>query len=546
MFVISKTTDAQVLIRFYIEELKLPVKSIHSYRLGEEYQLFWTNVRAVDNLTVYKNGFVIGKVAFNQPHSDHPYDYKDMEIPSDINPLLNFVVVKKNDRGWKIEPGEQGAIYYSGEAISDYTLLLALLHGVSPDRYGVGMLVATGYFIANATLFSAIKRVKYLHGITLPEMSEYRCADFEPVVNNDREMIRHLVSLLPVDIKASISLSGGMDSRFVLGLLTKKSIVPNAYTLPSEETGLVEDICKHLHLKLHVQRADGMHNFQYTLRTDARIYSSGGNYHKMIHEFMPDHYIFNGLCAEPALKNVYSSVWKDFRVKKTEVINQIIALVYLGDVCEEIKGVNIRKSELKQKYKELFSDLTIMAESLKKHEITRLFNHFNRSLNWVQAHTMDLSYTIYPLFLLANKRAVELGIRSPLYNNLYADRLRRMNVSLLPGCNVNYSGNRPFNGKSFLIRDIYKIYHEYFSRVFVYLKNRNEGRKGGRISERTRFELEEGKGFEQYFTHPLNELLSRPEVRKNTKRAALTVNNVLLLSEKYRVYRNDIIANQSH
>lgn len=543
MFLISRSPGLIKVFEFYLRELEIESHSIFRFPLKNNFELLWTSVKTTDNLTVFKDGFVIGKTDFQQVYHTEPYERVAEVMPEKLHPLLISTMVKMTAEGFEVQPGEQTGIFYSENSISDFSLLIALLENRKPYLEAVGMLAATGYFLGNVTLFGGIQRIGYLQKLQMPDCKEIRHSEFLPQKNNDDLMVERFLEVIPEKINTAISLSGGMDSRFVLGLLFKKGYKPLVYSRVCDEEDIIREICSKTGLSVTFTNFPEMNDFTYTVRTDARIYHRGGNYYRMINDVKVDEFIFNGLSAEPALKHAYKSVWKNPFVPKRKLLSRLIDFGYLGEVGEVINGLLIDKNSLRSYYKTCLEYIGQGLELKKKHEITRLYDHYNDCINWSHAHTADLTYNRYPLFLLAHKEAVELGIRSPFFAGLNNDRLRKLNNQIIPHCPVNYSNGRSFYPKPALFNAIYKVYVEYIQRFMVflsYIKKRRQGTSKKYIKPEFIQSFQTSPGFMEFFDRDMAALQESSDVTGNVKRAAITVNNVLKLHHKFESLNKDM------
>jgi len=543
MFLISQNPDSKRVFEFFLQEMEVEIHSVFRFPLKNDFELLWTSAKTTDNLTVFKDGFVIGKTDFQQSFQTEPYERPEEMMPKKLHPLLISTVVRITQKGFEVQPGEQTGIFYSEKSISDFSLLIALLENRQPYLEAVGMLAATGYFLGNVTLFQGVQRISYLHKLEMPGCKEIGHSEFQPQKNNDDLMVQRFLEAIPENINTAISLSGGMDSRFVLGLLFKKGYKPLVYSRVCDEEGIIKSICDKTGLSVQFTNFPEMNDYTYTVRTDARIYHRGGNYYRMINDVKVDEFIFNGLSAEPALKHAYKSVWKNPFVPKRKLLSRLIDFGYLGEVGEVINGLKINKDALRSYYKTCLGYIGKGLKLKKKHEITRLYDHYNDCINWSHAHTADLTYNRYPLFLLAQKEAVELGIRSSFFAGLNDDRLRKLNNQIIPQCPVNYSNGRSFYAKPALYNTLYKIYLEYIQRFLVflrYVKKRRQGTSKKYIKPEFKQSFQTSPGFLEYFDRDMAALQESADVTGNVKRAAITVNNVLKLHHKFKSLNKDL------
>jgi len=533
MFLIHKERNIESLINFFIEELGIKDNKIFSYELGCGYKLSWSNIKPSDNLSIFKDGFVIGRTSFKETHSQTPIIRQEELIPSSINPLLHSIVIRVTTDDIIIRPNEQMPVYYSDKCVSDFSLLIAKAQKLLPSKESVAMLAATGFCIGNTSMFEEIRRITYLSELSLVSKQERPYDVIQLRKNDDQLMVDNILDAMPSGVASSISLSGGMDSRFMLGLLDKKGLKPFVYHIEGVETDIVKEICSTLELRMSTDNYPLPSDYHYTLRTDGRIYLGGGKYSRMVNDIKPDEFIFNGMFNLPILKNVYKTVWKDFRIQKSEVFEKIVEIAYLGYIGDQIEGLSMTKNNMKEFYMQKMAFIPQLTDITKKHELTRLFSHINRSLNWGFLTTADLSFYRYPLFPMGVKSALECGITSPLYANFNADRLRLINQKLFPQYPIDYGGNRPYHSSPFIIRDFKKIYKEYFKAFFTYMKDNKVQRSGSTQNMKADQRSEvSSNGFTEFFDNDLEAVLTASNIRKNTKRSAITLNNILLFLEK--------------
>ena len=123
-------------------------------------------------------------------------------------------------------------------------------------------------------------------------------------------MIEKLISVIPNSEDTTVALSGGMDSRFILGLLMKRGISPKIYTLTSFEDGIVEEVSQKLNLTLVKNSVSPLNEFVYTLMSDARIYYRGGNYSRMCNTLHSKELLHVGIWSDPIIENAFKSAWK--------------------------------------------------------------------------------------------------------------------------------------------------------------------------------------------------------------------------------------------
>ncbi|NPA37133.1 MAG: hypothetical protein GXO47_09835, partial [Chlorobi bacterium] len=104
MFLISKNKNALRAFKFFLNELNVHENGIYEYFLNNGYKLIWTSIKPSDNLTLYRNGFVIGKNDFLQPYNVKPYEEKNKITDIDLHPLLNSCYIRNDKDGIGVHP----------------------------------------------------------------------------------------------------------------------------------------------------------------------------------------------------------------------------------------------------------------------------------------------------------------------------------------------------------------------------------------------------------------------------------------------------------
>ena len=131
--------------------------------------------------------------------------------------------VKIFDTG-RLQPIGTPNVYYSSKSVSDMQLLIADLEGHQPGQIGFALLSQVGYFPGNLTLFDQIRRIPFRATLDLGTWSIASAPSDLPVANDD--------DAVPPGRRDSrvddsfVSLSGGVDSRLVLGCVRKAGIRP--------------------------------------------------------------------------------------------------------------------------------------------------------------------------------------------------------------------------------------------------------------------------------------------------------------------------------
>ncbi len=542
MFIISENKkSASKAINNYkesLEELHNNFSEIFEINLNKNRSIYWFSAKPQDQLHVFDNAIVIGKLDFNEKQTYKPVYHKGEKLKSfedlNLDTLINTIVIFFDDNLLEVIPNETTSVYYSQKNISDFQLLIAKTEKLLPSQVNIQILSGVGYFPGNMTLFEEVKKIPYLFKLKNNQIEKIN--DFQPKKNNDKKLVERLVETVPDASKQSLAMSGGLDSRFVLGLLMKSGVKPKLYSLDGNEKQIIEEVAKTYELDLKINNHKHIEHTLYTLMTDARIYFRGGNYSKMISDYQTDGIIHYGFCLLPFNENSFASAWKKPSLK-SKLYDDLINYALLPRVpsagFEQFKESKTKAELFKVLKEEMKFGIESYNFNLKtKKEIATWFYHLSRGLTWTYAHLSDLSFFKYPVFLLGDKKACEYGFRSSAYSNFNKDRLRKINQKLFKDSVIDYSDNRSFKSLPPIVKDFSKIYNEFFKKLISRYKGIKNQKPGDSFDWFDNIDLIEANSFKTYFTKSLNDIVNDDKVRFNLKRGVITLNDTLLFLEK--------------
>jgi hypothetical protein len=530
MFIITKKGKGYSSIDYYQNELHKVIKKnkIHEIELFNEFKLFWTSIKPSDNLHFFNNGIVVGKINFTEKLSTIPHYHNDV-LPHKFNSLLQNCVIKLEDNKINVYPNEQFNVYYSKKSISDYQLLIGKNEQLSPDFLNVTVIGSVGYFPGDLTIFKEVKKISYLYSLDFFDFKETQEEKFELKKNDDELLLERFKEIVPKNVKTGLSLSSGLDSRFVLGVLLSQNIKPTIYSRSDGEDETVKEISEKLDLEYHITRGDSMDEYSYTLATDARIYYRGGNYNQLKSVYKSDEILHNGLWSGSTIENAFKSAWKK-PGKIGSIFEDLIrhgllsstrnSVFGLTDVVDREDIASYLKTELE--YQKGYFDFP------SRKTWSGWFYHLNKGLGKINSGMADASFYIYPVYLLGDKKAIELGLGSSGYSNFYKERLRKMNQKLFTkDLQINYSGNRSFHSKSPLIIDTYKLYYEYGYKLVRKYTERRKFIKGYDDEILSNINYNQHSDLSKYFIDDLESNINNSKITYSLKRVMVTLNNVL-------------------
>ena len=550
MFIITKHRNRINAIAHFISELGFidcKDKIIYDFLLKNDYYLTWVNIKPSDNLHIYSNGFIIGKVSFDEPNQITPFHHENNIAPISLHPLLQSVFITIVDH-IEVEPTEQIRIFYSHNCISDYQLIIAKTEEFHPSFMGAYLLGSIGYFPGNLTLFEEIKSIPYLKKLYFPDVNLVQHSEFIPQKCNDKFMIERLIEIIPAYKNSALALSGGLESRFLLGLLLMRNLKPKIYSLRNYESEIVEKIIEALELKSIITCHDRFHQYIYTLMSDGMIYYGGGNYHRMINTWTPDEILHIGLWTDHVTCNVMTSAWKKPGLKKS-IYSDLIWWGLLSNISNgKINGFR-DKIEKEDIFKALEKSLEFgksYSEFQTRKQWSSWFYHLHRGRNWTFATMSDVSFFIYPVYVFGDKKVSEIGITSTGYSNFKKERLRRINQSLIPNVKVDYSDGRPFRYIPPVLNDFNRIYYEYLKRFFVRFRGLRKSRKDQDYGWFNNLKFETNEQFYTYYKSSVDELTKDSSINLSVQKAGVTLNNVLTFLSKTENIKYSLKKENSH
>ena len=510
------------------DRLDLPCGRIATFDLGTA-SLSWFSARPSDNFHVYSDGFVVGKRVPGEPRSLNPIVHSE-PAPSEIHPLVSATRIQLRDKTVHVQPFHTTNVFHDGRSASDMQLLIADAHSYRPSADGVALLSAVGYFPGSLSLFSEIRRIPLFSAFELGTSREVKVGRFRNEAPDDAAMVDRLVSLLPAQVPAQLAVSGGCDSRFVLGLLHRAGIRPSLIRLSDGEDDIAAQLAAEVGLPLTIVRrpAPDLDPETYTLRTDAQIYHRGGHYGRLRDDVASGALYYTGLFADSIVKNAFRAAWK-VPHRRRDLLGRLIEHALLSQMPSREAGLAraVSKPDMRRLLGDRLSDTFTDVPFERSKARAAWFYFVHRGLRWTPANLADLSFHAEPVLPLSDIRALELGLRSSAWSNFHNDRVRSMTHRLLPQVRVGYANEQRARVSGWPRRDLEKIAYEYGSRAMAYWRGRSRNRVGGSKAAAPPPGASERNGFRSYFDRSLEDVLSDGKCSRSMQRAAITLNSAL-------------------
>ena len=495
--------------------------------------LAWSSCKAHENLHVFADGIIIGKLDFQEPHSDRRI-YHVGNMPAALHPLATGLRISTREHRTLVQPFGITNSFYAGGCVSDMQLLIADVEGFVPSPEGVAVLASVGFFPGNITLFQEIRKIPLLATYDVDTGQLTTSARIPYRTPDDRALLERLKSIVPDHPSQYLALSGGYDSRLVLGVMRQRGILPHLLHFQGAETEAVHSIADQLGLPCTTitdATAPLLAPEVYTLITDAQIYFRGGNYSRARNEIRRGSLFHMGLFSDSVVKNTYPKAVRYRRIG-TNIQEALVAFALLlldGDripgLCE-FNSLETLKSYLLQELSFGYEYCSFRTNQ----EWANWFQYLHAGLRWTPAHVADLSPFVQPVFLLSDLQALSLGISSGAWANFACARLRRLNAGLLPGVTVPYYDAGPYRPQKAMPEAWTKVRSEYLNGDYV-RKHVLGLAKPARYQASSVGVDEEvsvnARDFRRYFTGDFDQIARGADYPRSLRRAAITVGHAL-------------------
>ncbi len=500
-------------------------------RLGPA-TLLWRRTRPSDNLHVFRDGVYAGLLSASERESVEAIAHPEEPLPSRVETLLPGVEFRVESGQLYVTPSGITPVFASRHSVSDMQLLIAAAEDLWPSVENFGFLATTGYFPGNLTLFEGVKKIPWGQREEYGAGRSTETDRFEPREPDDRLLVERLLASIP-GAPGEVFMSGGYDSRFVLGLLHAKGVRTQLLHWTGTEREIVREVGRSLGVPVRVaEPCAALSGELYTLMTDAQIYYRGGNYSRLREALDPECVHYFGLGANCILKKAYKGAWK-LGGQRRGALRRLCGYVFGGFRHERIPGLGAfaSRADIVAKAEKELAFLSRYEEELPAHALASVFFYFNSVMRWLPATLGDLSYFTRILCPLTDTRAVEFGIRSSAWSNFRHDRVRGMNRRLLPSLDVTYSDGASPKPIPAPLSAIAKLRYEYYDRAFAYFRGRRARHSGAmaeyeaEVGEVTEFGLE--SELAGYLDQDLNSLLRSSQVPRAVKRGALTLHHAM-------------------
>ena len=533
MFVLtpSRADRARLALSAVAAECSAGTHQVHEVDLGT-HRLLWTRAQVRDNLHVHPDGVLIGRRSVDEPLSDAPLHHDE---PLGANVPAAFTGVRIRTRpDVVVEPLGVTGVFVHGADASDRQLVLAAAAGLRPSPEGVAVLAAVGYFPGTLTLFDGIERIPFLHRWNASTRSSTPSRRIELPRPDDRAMVERLVEIVPRGGSHALGLSGGLDSRFVLGILRRAGAEVRIVRFTDGETEIVEQVAQQLGLEVQgigdYSDRDGQRSpYQFTLMSDAQVWHGVAQHSRLRQHLAPLDLFHSGQFSGSIIKSAFKTAWKK-PDPRTPFWDRLLLEGFLPNAPERqpaLRG-SASKTELLELLRGAVEHQRHYVEFRTRKQWANWIYYLNRGVRWAQGFHDDVTFSTNLVFLLSDVDAQLYGIASSAWANFNSDRLAALNAQLLPEVTVGYSSGRVSSPPG-LRGAVHKLEYEYLTR----LRTSRTARAGLASIANTYDDAlpdEEPPGFDALFDRPMREVAEAG--RFGLRRVNVTVANVLTFLDR--------------
>jgi hypothetical protein len=373
--------------------LTVPTGALHRIAMGT-HELVWMRAQVRDNLHQFDDGVYIGRLAASETLSDAPIVHTG-SLPRSFDTVSSGVVIRSGPE-LTVEPLGVTLTFRCSDTISDRQLLLAAHDDLRPSAAGVAVLASIGHFPGDMTLFDEVRRIPLLERWYVTTRRGERTRALSLPKANDDLMIDRLVSLIPTDVPHALGLSGGNDSRFMLGILLRAKADVRLVRFTDFESATALGIADQLGLEVQGIGApaeqDGQRSwYEFMLLTDAQIWHSVTQHGRLGQNLTAADMFHSGHFSPSMTKNTFKTAWK-VPDPRRPFWDRLVHSAFLSNapaVQPALRAVS-RREELEQVVRdELQSQRTYVEFTTRKQWANWLY-FANRGVRWSQAFYGDL------------------------------------------------------------------------------------------------------------------------------------------------------------
>lgn len=533
MFILTKSPDrAAAAMRHLCDRLPVSTGPIHRVPIGDRH-LLWCRAQVRDNLHVFSDGVLIARRSASEQLSDDPQHHGG-PLPSEHPPALPGTVIRPDGTGVSVEPLGVTSAYTHGDDVSDRTLLLAAMGDLRPSPKGTALLAGVGYFPGDLTLFDEVRRVPFLHRWCSADRSTRRVRTLSMPRADDEAMVERLASIVPVDVRHAVGLSGGHDSRFVLGILRRAGADVRVVRFQDRESDVASALARQLDLEVQSIGSFGDHDAErtpaeFTAMTDGQIWHGVAQFGRLRQHLAPDDVFDSGQFSPSMNKNTLKTAWKkpDPRRPFWDRLVHEGFVRAVPAVQPALRSCARREELFEVLDPELRRQLEHVDLGTRKQTANWLY-YMNRGMRWAQAYYDDLGHSANVLFLLSDVEAQLLGLASGAWGNFHNDRFTAVNRRLLPDVDVPYSSGAPAEPPRGPAAAVQKVRYEYLDR-WKTSRTARARLEGIDTTYEEALPEHQPKGHEELFDRPMHEVAHLGQF--GLRRANVTVSNVLAFLE---------------
>ncbi|MBS1838789.1 MAG: hypothetical protein JST64_13935, partial [Actinobacteria bacterium] len=264
-------------------------------------------------------------------------------------------------------------------------------------------------------------------------------------------LLDRLVSLVPTDVPHTIGLTGGHDSRFVLGVLRRAGVDLRVVRFADKESTTVDRIAAELDLRVDTIGEFGDDDaartpYEFTLLSDAQIWHGVAQYGRLRQCLSPQEWFHNGQMADSLMKNMMNTAWK-VPDPRTPYWQRLLNWGFFGNgvvpsVQPAIKTLT-RREELVAYLEAQISYQREYVELSTRKQLANWIFYMNVGQRWAQAYYDELSFSVNLVYLCGDVDAHLMGIAAPAWKGFHFHRGDSLTHLMLPEVATSFVDGAP-------------------------------------------------------------------------------------------------------
>lgn len=470
MFALVPTAEAartRVLLAALTSPLPLVEHKALEFVLGD-HTLLWARSRAYDDVIHADGQIYLGTSASTASPQER------------ANAPLASGVLLRHGEGVRLDPiGLRGVFFDAAARLSDSTLLLAALTDNQPSWARVIELAAGHALFGRHSLFRTITRLAPLQSAEVRDgQLRFRNQPVPSPATTEEDFVAILCELVQMPDPAVLALTGGYDSRLVLGALRRsdRRLVTTHQRWRANDEAVarrVADAAGYEFVVVDDTARARVSDISYVIATDAQVTYRAGSLSSIAGVFDRIRPLYTGQFADVSSKNAFPTAFVG-HPPTGDPVSHLVDRKLFRDASSFGCDLAAVRSELISELHDLAPPIDVDARK----GIVGWHYYSSRGLRWIEGQHADIALFHEVLSPLGDLRLVFHGMRASTWDDLGHERSRRLNESLGVGFGIAYSDGGPASATPGLARARRRVEDALKCGTFGQLRLKRQGKPG--------------------------------------------------------------------